>query len=175
MNKDVAKALEIAEKQEQDGIDWYSKLADKCGSEAAEQMFRSFKKDEERHLQWVKHMAEGMGVDLSAAPLPRESIKTIFEEAADETDEYAEAPEEQTEAIDLALSMEKKSYKTYKQAADNADDPVVKATFERLAQEENEHYVMLENTREYLEHNDEWFLWEENALIMGDQSTLPEA
>jgi rubrerythrin len=175
MNKDVAKALEIAEKQEQDGIDWYSKLAEQCGSEAAEQMFLSFKKDEERHLKWVRNLAEGVGVDLSQAPLPRESIKTVFDEAEDHTDEYATSTEDQHEAIDIALGMEKKSYDNYKQAAEDSEDSVAKAMFERLAQEENQHYEMLENTMEYLENSDRWFLSQEQSLIMGDQSSLPEA
>ena len=175
MNKDVAKALEIAEKQESDGIDWYAKLADRCGSEAAKQMFLSFKKDEERHLKWVKNLADGVGVDLSQAPLPRESIKTVFDEADDETEDVAESTESQKEAIDVALEMEKKSFDNYKQAADDTGDAVARAMFERLAQEENQHYEMLENTREYLDNSDRWFLAEENALIMGDQTSLPEA
>jgi rubrerythrin len=174
MNEDVANALEIAEKQEEDGIDYYAELAEKAGSEAARQMFLSFKKDEERHLRWVKKMAEGMGVDASQAPLPRESIKTIFEEAEETADETAEATEDQTEAIGVAMEMEKKSFDNYREAADDADDAIVQALFERLAQEENQHYVMLENTRQYLEDTDSWFLAEEDALIQGDQSTLPE-
>jgi hypothetical protein len=31
---------------------------------------------------------------------------------------------------------------------------------------------MLENTREYLDNNDEWFLWKEWGLLTGDLSSL---
>lgn len=172
MNKELAVALEIAEKQEADGIAWYSKIVEKCDSEAGKQMFRSFVEDEERHLRWVKSMAEGLGIDLSDAPLPRESIKTVFTAAKGEEEEVAKATDSQKDAISVALDMEKESYANYKQAAGKAEDPKVKEVFERLALEENQHYEMLTNTLEYLNNNDQWFLWTEQDLLTGDMSSL---
>jgi rubrerythrin len=167
-------ALQQARKMEMDGIEFYNKLAGKCGSEAGRTMFRSFAADETRHLRVIKEIAEGMGVDIQKLPMPRETIRTIFAEVAGKVDDYASATEDEKEAIQIAMGMETKSYELYAGSAKTAKDDDMRDLFERLAIQENQHYEMLENTLEYLSSNDQWFLWKEGGLLTGDQSSLSE-
>ena len=81
---------------------------------------------------------------------------------------------DEQEAVRIAMDMETKSYKFYMEAAETAADDRSRQLFQRLAREENQHYEMLENTFEYLTGNKQWFLWNEWALIVGDQSSIGE-
>ncbi len=172
MASDFEEAVQKARKLELDGIEFYEKLAQNCPSPAGRQMFSSFASDEKRHLRVVKQLAEGLGADMSEYPMPRESIRTLFTEAAGELGDYAEATDDEKDAVEVALGMETESYKLYTNSADNAEDDKARELFERLAREENQHYEMLENTLEYLNANQEWFLWKEGALVVGDRTSL---
>jgi rubrerythrin len=174
MAKNFKDALQTARKMEMDGIDFYTKLAEKCASEAGKELFTSFAGDEKRHLRVIKEIAEGMGVSTRDLPMPRDSIRTIFSDAAAKTDDYAEATQDEKGAIQIAMGMETKSYELYKGAAQSAPDDSMRELFERLAVQENQHYEMLENTLEYLSSNEAWFLWKEGGLLTGDMSSLNE-
>ncbi len=172
MNDELLGALERAQKLEIDGAEFYLDLAAGCASEAAAQMFRSFAADEQRHLRIVRDMAEGIGVDVGSMPTPREEMRTIFSEAAGRADAAAQASADEKEAVGVAMGMEKASFDLYTESAQEAEDDETRSLLERLALEENQHYEMLENTLEYLDASDQWFLWTEGALLTGDQSSL---
>ena len=167
-------AVQQARKMEIDGIDFYSKLAEKCASQAGKKMFESFTEDEKRHLRVIKEIASGMGVDVRKLPMPRDTIRTIFADAAAKADDYAEATDDEKDAIEVAMGMETKSYQLYSGAAKDSKDRPMRELFERLATQENQHYEMLENTLEYLDTNEAWFLWKEGGLLTGDMSSISE-
>ncbi|MHC4479982.1 MAG: ferritin-like domain-containing protein [Planctomycetota bacterium] len=172
MNQELQEALGRARKMEIDGADFYTELAKKCAVLSGKRMFESFAADERRHLKVVSDVAEGLGVDMESQPMPRDEIRTIFTEAKENVGDYLEASPDEQEAIRIAMGMETDSYKLYSQAAEDATDDLTRQLMERLAREENQHYEMLENTLEYLNSNEEWFLWSEWALIVGDQTSL---
>ncbi|MBS3764095.1 MAG: ferritin family protein [Planctomycetes bacterium] len=172
MAGDLTEAIQLARKMELDGIGFYDDAAKKAGNPQAAQLFKSFSKDEERHLKIVSKVAEGMGVDVDQMPMPADEIKTVFSTAGQEIAVEAEVSASEREAIEMALEMEEKSYKLYADAAKNAGTADQRAIFERLSQEENQHYSILENTREYLDENEQWNLSEEWGLLMGDLTSL---
>ena len=167
-------AVQQARKMEMDGIGFYGKLAEKCASEAGQKMFHSFAEDEKRHLRIINEIARGMGADAGGLPMPRDTIRTIFADAAGKVDDYAQTTQDEKDAIQVAMGMETKSYELYKGAAESAEDDSMRDLFERLAAQENQHYEMLENTLEYLNSNEAWFLWKEGGLLSGDMSSLSE-
>jgi rubrerythrin len=65
------------------------------------------------------------------------------------------------------MGKETESYKLYNEAAKDSTDPKVKAMFERMAKEENQHYEILEQTRYYLKEYSNWSIWEEGGPIEG--------
>ncbi len=174
MAESLQDALQQARKMEMDGIDFYNKLAEQCASEAGKAMFTSFSDDEKRHLRIIKEVAEGMGVNAADLPMPRDTIRTIFADAAAKVDDYANATQDEKDAIQVAMGMETKSFQLYTESAAQADDASVKELFERLAAQEDQHYEMLQNTLEYLNNNEAWFLWKEGGLLTGDVSSLGE-
>ena len=174
MAQSIEEAVQQARKMETDGINFYSKLAEKCSSDAGKAMFQSFTEDEKRHLRVIKEIAKGLGVDAQKLPMPRDTIRTIFTAAAGKMDDYADATADEKDAIGVAMGMETKSFELYSGAAKSAKDKPIRQLFERLATQENQHYEMLDNTLEYLNTNQAWFLWKEGGLLTGDQSSLSE-
>ncbi|KPK62210.1 MAG: hypothetical protein AMK73_06530 [Planctomycetes bacterium SM23_32] len=172
MKPELKQALDQARKLEMDGIEFYTQAAEGCGVLSGKRMFESFAADERRHLRIITDLAEGIGVDVAGMPMPRDEIRTLFTEATERLGDYVEATSDESDAVRVAMGMEKESYDLYAGQAETADDEAVRQLFERLAREENQHYEMLENTIEYLTSNEEWFLWKEWALIVGDQSSL---
>ncbi len=172
MNEELRAALQQARKLEIDGADYYGELAEKCSVESGRKMFHSFAQDEKRHLRIIEDVAKGMGVDVDKFSMPRDRIRTLFSDKKQELEKASEVSSDEREAVETALEMERKSYQLYRDSAEKAGDEETRTLFERLAREENQHYEMLENTLEYLNSNEQWFLWKEWALIVGDQSSL---
>jgi rubrerythrin len=172
MSQDFQDVFEKARKLELDGAEFYEEVAAKCAVASGKRMFESFAKDERRHFQILTDVAEGMGVDAESMPMPRDEIRTLFTGMAEDMGEQLQASADEQEAVRIALDMERKSYELYRDQAEEAEEGQVRALLERLAREENQHYEMLENTLEYMTGNQKWFLWNEWALIMGDQSSI---
>lgn len=172
MSQEFQDVLEKARKLEMDGAEFYEKAAEKCGVTSGRRMFESFAQDERRHYRILSEVAEGMGVDIDSMPMPRDEIRTLFTAAAERTADDAQSSAGEEEAVRIALGMEQKSYELYSKQAKTAEDEQCRLLLERLAREENQHYEMLENTLEYLTSNEKWFLWDEWALIIGDQSSV---
>jgi len=77
------------------------------------------------------------------------------------------ANSDELEALKIGMDMESKSVEFYQGALEKTQDSHQKAFFNRLIDEEKEHYELLQNTRSYLKDSGEWFLWEEKALLDG--------
>ncbi len=172
MGEELKEAIEKARKLELDGADFYTAAAEKCTVISGKRLFESFAGDERRHLRMIGDMAEGLGVDLDQSPMPRDAIRTLFSAAKETPGDDVQATADEKDAIRVAMEMETKSYQLYKEAAAEATDDGPRELFERLAREENQHYEMLANTLEYLSSNQQWFMWNEWALVVGDQSSL---
>ena len=172
MAEDLEEAIQIARKMETDGIEFYTKAANEAANVQATTLFKSLAEDEKRHLSIVEDIGEGKGVDVENLPEPAERIKTAFSESKEQISEREIATAQEKDALNIALDMETKSYNIYEEAAEKTDEEEEKELFERLAQEENQHYKMLENTDEYLNENEKWFLTQEYGLLTGDMSSL---
>jgi len=168
MSLDMQDAVQQARKMEMDGIEFYTKAAADAASPMGSRLFGSFAEDERRHLRIIEEIARGLDVDIESMPEPREEIKTVFSNAEVEVGERAVATADEAKAIEIAMGMEQRSYEHYKRCGAQSDNEKEKRLFDRLALEENQHYRMLENTMQYIDDNQEWFLWNEWGLLTGD-------
>jgi rubrerythrin len=172
MSGGLDEAIQLARKMEMDGIKFYTKAAAQAANPQGRMLFESLAADEKRHLQIVEKISKGFGVDVSAMPMPADSIKTVFTNAREKIGEEEMVAAGEKEAIRYAQGMEKDSYDLYVRCADQAEGAQEQTIFARLAEEENQHYVILDNTLEYLEQNAKWMLWDEYGLLTGDLSSL---
>ena len=166
-----SKAIRLAIKLEEDGIDFYQKASEKTSHPFGKKMFLSFAEDEKRHLTVLKEiLADLKFSDFSRffeEKRPREKIKTVFGEIKNEIKERIAANPDELEALKIGMDMESKSVEFYQGTLGKTQDSHQKDFFRRLIEEEKEHYQLLQNTYSYLEDSGDWFLWEEKALLDG--------
>lgn len=170
-DREASEAVKIALQTETDGLEMYERAGQRTSYPLGKKMLLSLAEDERSHIRMIERIVQGVG--LSAAlkearhGTPRERVRTIFSEAKDEVTERLAASADDVKILKTALEFENRGYSFYQQAARDASREDERALFERLAQEESEHYKMLQNTYEYLERTGQWFLWEEQGILNG--------
>ncbi len=160
------KAVETAVKMEEDAIRFYSEAAEKTAHPFGKKMFESFSLDEKRHLDMLKEILDGHGIDIRQVD-PAEAVRSIFDTLKSEMMERVEATTDEINALKLAIEMERKGYEFYKETAAGTSDEGEKALFQRLAKEEEKHFDILQNTYAFLTDTGNWFMWEEQAIVDG--------
>ena len=162
----LSKAIETAVKMETDAMRFYHEAAEKTKHPFARRMFQGFVRDEDRHLKMLKEILSGM--DLKIVSLhPKAEIRTVFSELKEQMMERVSASTDEIEAVQVALDFETKGFEFYKQAAADAADERERALFSALANEEQEHYSILQNTYSFLKDTGNWFMWQEQGILEG--------
>ncbi len=165
-------SLGIAIRMEEEGIRFYSKAAEQAEHPLAKKMFASLVKDEERHRAIFQEMAEQEGVRPSRADeleesSPAKRIQSIFKGATAKARKSFQSTDEVVQAIDFALGMEQKAYFFYAGAAKAMADAQEKEILLKIAEEENEHFRILNDTRLYLTYPEMWHIIQEKPVIDG--------
>lgn len=159
-------ALELAMKMEKDSIVFYTEAAKKTKHPAGKKMFQAITEDEKRHLEMVSQIIKGLHIthqDVS----PMKNVKTVFESMKDEMMRKVEATTDELEAFKIAMRMEKEGMEFYKKTLAGSRDGKERALFERLIQEEQQHYDVFANTYQFLSDTGNWFMWEERGIVEG--------
>jgi len=159
-------AIEIAKKMETDAIRFYSEAAKKTGYPAGKKMFETIVIDEKRHLEYVNKLLQGMDVHIEDVH-PIQNIKTVFEQMKDEMMKKVEATSDELEAFQIAMKMEKEGIEFYKKLLAGASSAKEKALYEKLIQEEEQHYSIFANTYSFLDDTGNWFMWKEHSIVEG--------
>ncbi len=166
--------IKIAMKMEIDGMAFYKEAARETKNPLGSKMFLSFVEDERKHLKTLEMLFKGVAFDLIDEAFkgdgPRKRIQTVFSRAKEEMEQgevKSEAEAGEVKALQIAMDMEKEGYDYYVDIADNSDNDEIKKLFRMLAEEEDQHYKMLQNTHTYLTDTGNWYLWDEMGVIDG--------
>lgn len=160
------KAVETAIKMETDAIAFYKEAARRTGHPFGKKMFLSFVEDEKHHLCALRDLFRNRDIEYVLRE-PLKNIHTIFTDLRSEMLDHIGSTTDEIAAIKLALDMEKESYHYYERVARDAVGEKERKLFEQLADEEEQHYRILENTDLYLEDTGNWFMWKEYSIVEG--------
>jgi rubrerythrin len=166
----LSDALKLAMEFEKEGLDYYRLAQDKCKHPLGKRMFESLAGDEINHMKRIKDIFDSLvskGEWPSDLPMPRTQIKTVFKEAMTTIDKDIKLDENDLDAIDWALQLEKKGYEFYHDIGQKSTKQEEKEFFNILAQEESVHIDILQKTREYLQHPWDFYLEEEHSIFEG--------
>jgi rubrerythrin len=159
-------ALEVAKKMEIDSIKFYTEAAAKTNNPVGRKMFETVIEDEQRHLEMVIQMIKGMhftGKDVG----PMKRVKTVFERLKDHMMKKVEASKDDMEAFKIAMQIEKEGEAFYQESLTAAKTDKEKTLFQRLIEEERQHYAIFSNTYFHLTNTGSWFMWEERSIVEG--------
>ncbi len=166
---------------ERDGYNFYTQAAERASNERGRAMFRDLADQEKDHLRLL--LAEYRALEEGRGWLPYEEAMTQeFElDPADPRlpgDEPPDAmpvftPEREISlegdiaALDFGLETERISRELYAQAAKETDDERARQAYQFLVKQEEQHYRLLQNTRDYLADNQTWWDGEEYPFFTG--------
>jgi len=159
-------SVEIARKMETEAVEFYRGAAAKAQNPVGKEMFLSIAKDEAGHLGMLKDIIEGCALKITEAQ-PIKQVKTIFEEMKGKMMARVPATATEVDALKIAMEMEKESVAFYTKAAAEAKSEGEKCLFNRLVQEEEEHFRIFNNTHSFLTDTGNWFMWEEHSIVEG--------
>lgn len=170
MKEDTASALSVlreAIRNELDGKAMYMQVAERTKDELGKSMFRSFAKEEEQHVhilqvQYAKVNESGEWVDIDTATKePRDPKLILFPQQEGEVKEIIPEGTSDLQALQIAKDFERRAVRMYEQAASETDNPTAQAFYAELAEWEETHYEILDNSYDYLANKGEWYFQEQ--------------
>jgi rubrerythrin len=159
-------AVEISLKMETDAVTFYTEAAGKTSHPVGKKMFLSIAEDEKRHIEMLTALLKGLDLTPESVD-PMANVKSIFEDMKEQMHSKITATSDDTEALKIAMEMERKGFEFYRKVASEAPDPKSRGLFERLIKEEERHYQIFSNTYDFLADMGNWFMWEERGIVEG--------
>jgi rubrerythrin len=160
---DVSTVLKKGMSTEVWGKKFYTQAVERTENETGRKVFQSLCDEEERHLELLMGQYAALSKDMDWVSVDEAMRLASTVEPTDIFPEAEEAesliPEEASdvEALEIAMDFERRGYKLYAQAAEDAETLEERAVWEFLARAENSHYVFLEESHSYLVNEGVWY------------------
>jgi len=174
---DLIADTKLAIELEKKGYDFYTETAKKTSNPLASSTLKSLAVREMEHLNRVKEFYQDIagekklksdwlkGVEIP--PKKEEILKPILQKLKSALDKKFETDKEINDAYMIAEGLERDSFNLYDKISKESDNEIAKKFYAALAQEEREHYAILEETLQYLNNPGDWFKKEERWIVEG--------
>ena len=159
-DKNILKVLSESLEMEKKGHVFYKEGATRIKNSLGRRMLTRLAEDELIHMNRIRDIYESVTAgtieDVKIAEPPDEDFDTIFtrmrKQMEEAVEDLTEVGVDDEEIINVALELESHAKFYYSEAAEKAENEIVKKFYEMLAIEENRHYDLLVNTNKYLEN-----------------------
>src|SRR3972149_5583425 len=160
--KERLNALEVALNNEMREREFYLKNAKRTKNLLGKKMFQQIGDDELEHYERLKQLHQKWTKQEKwpeTVPLRVKDtiVKEILVEFIKKVDKKVEGDDDDLKAVQIAIDFEAKGAKYYAELRDSVSDPKEKEFFDLLSRIENEHYLSLKDTEEYLTDPISWF------------------
>jgi rubrerythrin len=170
MEKAICKAaliaLEKAMEVERQGKVFYEEAAARTKDSAGKTVFQTLAKDEVEHIRLlqaeydkIQGDQEWMALDVAKVCEPQTPLR-LFPEKKDLALAIP-ANAKDADALQSAMAFEESGYRAYMKAKKETEDPTGKKVFAFLAKQENNHFVYLQKTLDYLTNQGSWYFDEQ--------------
>jgi rubrerythrin len=153
-------AFKTAIEIENNGLVTYLKFARKTRDEFGKNMFIQLALDEFEHRQILENQLRKLNDsgELKAPEIPLTPLEQVVPKIKDKTQRIkGESGLADTDALDTALEMERKSARFFTEQAAATPNNEVRALFERLARWEETHYDIILAELDAIQHTGFWF------------------
>jgi rubrerythrin len=171
--KERLNALEVALNNETREREFYLKNAKRTKNPLGKAMFQQIGDDELEHYKRLKQLHEKWTKQEKwpgTVPLKVNDtvVKDILVDFLKKVDEKSKGDMNDLEAVRTAIDFEAKGAKYYAHLRDDVSDPKEKEFFDLLSRIENEHYLSLKDTEEYLTDPVSWYRKMERHTLDGE-------
>jgi len=145
---DLQNALKFAIQTEKDVMDFYKRAASITKNERGKKVFTQLAGEEKEHVGHFFHLYRGGDLGSIDQFLARPAhvdtaLMVKLEKALNEN-------VHERKAMEIALQEEESLAKNLRQTAGRIVDPMVRAVFERMAKETEEHFALIESEYAHL-------------------------
>ena len=170
--KERLNALEVALNNETREREFYLKHARRTKNALGKRMFQQIGDDELEHYQRLKELHQKWGKQQKwpeTLPLKvnQTIVKDILVDFIKKVDEKSPSDADDLEAVRTAIDFEAKGARFYADLRDSVTNPREKEFFDLMAKIENEHYLSLKDTEEYLTDPASWYRKMEHHTLDG--------
>ena len=155
-------ALDKAMEVERQGKVFYEEAARHVKDPAGKAVFATLAKDEVEHIrllqaqyEMIEQGQEWLALDEAKVCEPQTPLR-LFPRKKD-VGLTIRARATDADALRLSMAFEEKGYQAYIRAQKETDDPTGKEVFAFLAKQENNHFVYLQKTLDYLTNQGAWY------------------
>jgi len=171
-DKERLNALEVALNNEKREREFYIKNAKRTKNALGKKMFQQIGDDELEHYQRLKELNQKWTKKEKwpeTVPLKvnQTVVKDILLDFLKKADEKSQSDTDDLEAVRTAIDFEAKGAKFYADLRNAVTNPREKEFFGLLATIENEHYLSLKDTEEYLIDPISWYRKMEHHTLDG--------
>lgn len=166
-------ALQNALKMEAEGKEYYQQAARQSANPAGRKLFETLAKDEIEHARRFQVIYERLidkqswPADIADGAGPKHVPATFFTGHLAELKAGKDTIDTEMQVVGKAMQMENESYELYSGLADGAGSSLERSFFEKIMAEEREHYLLLNDYREYLKDPPGWFAQKEHHSLDG--------
>lgn len=149
--------FEFAMKMEKDGKQFYEDSAAKVDSPELKRILMELASDEEKHYTIFRALRDGVPVEYEEAKKTRilTEVKNVFE-ALKSQDKNFTFPANAKDIWVQAQKIEKDSEDFYREKAGEVNDAHQKNILSRIADEEQKHWITMENVVKFLDRPNHW-------------------
>jgi rubrerythrin len=149
--------FEYAMQMEKDGEDYYRQLAQKAGNNGMKTILTMLADEEVKHYNALEKI-KTQKTQIAESEILTDA-KNVFVQIKESGDSF-DFDINQAELYKKARDIEKKSRDFYTEKANEVTEEYQKELFLKLADEEQKHYVLLDNIIEFISRPEQWL---ENA------------
>ena len=165
-------ALEVALNNETKEREFYLKHAERASHPLGKAMFQKIADEELEHYERLKQLHEKWEKGEKwpeTVPLEVKGtvVNNILNGIIKKVDETREGDDDDLKAVRTAFDFEAKGTQYYAELRDMVTDPKEKQFFDLLSKIENEHYLSLRDTEEYLIDPASWYRKAEHHSLDG--------
>jgi len=165
-------ALEVALNNEAIEREFYLKNAKRTKNPVGKAMFKQIADEELEHYERLKELYEKRERKEKwpeTVPLKVKDtiVKDILKDSVQNVDRMPERDDDDLKAVQTAIDFEAKGASYYAKLRDDVPDPREKEFFNLLARIEQEHYLSLKDTEEYLTDPASWYTKTEHHGLDG--------
>jgi len=171
--KERLNALEVALNNEMKEREFYLKNVRRTKNALGKAMFQQIAEDELEHYERLNQLHENWRKKEKwpeTVPLKVKDtvVKGILSGMAKKDNKTSKGDADDLEAVRTAIDFEAKGSKFYRALRDSVSDPKEKQFFDLLSRIENEHYLSLKDTEEYLTDPASWYQKVEHHTLDGN-------
>lgn len=150
--------FEFAMKKEKISENLYRQFSAEANNKGLKSIFDMLADEEAHHYAVIEQMKSKIPEKVSNTDVILDA-KDVFKKMK-ESEDIFDFDESQAHVYEKARESEKASREYYLQKADEVEDHCQKGIFKKLANEEQKHYVLLDNIVEFVSRPEHWL---ENA------------